>query len=302
MNGRRQPTPEESLVPDPQPTGSSTATVVQDYLADVRRGDFAAAGARFSPDVTYIAPGQNLLAGVRTGPTAAGEWFAEMGEASKGTYGIVETVDWLTSGDRALLIADERGTVDEIDHAWTRAILFDVANATITRVQLFEDDQYGYDAWLGGSPRFAAAPYDDPIPNGSPEMSGELDDPRVRAVLNYQRQVAAGDQEHAREIFWPDVTYSVPGTSLLAGTLNGPDAVMGYFAKLYELTDGTYAISRMHWLTSPTRVALFTRNHASRNGATLSWDEVIVFTFVDGRKKKIEHFSGDQYRVDELFS
>lgn len=42
-------------------------------------------------------------------------------------------------------------------------------------------------------------------------MSGDLDDSRVRAVLSYQRQVAGGGLEHARAIFWPDVTYVVPG-------------------------------------------------------------------------------------------
>ena len=124
----------------------------------------------------------------------------------------------------------------------------------------------------------------------------------MRAVLSYQRQLAAGDRASARTIFWPDVTYTVPGRSGLAGTYRGPDEVMGYLGTLVALTDGTYAISRMHWLTSPDRVGLVTRNHATRGGRSLSWDELIVFTFVDGRKKQISHFSGDQYGVDELFS
>ena len=137
---------------------------------------------------------------------------------------------------------------------------------------------------------------------GPPQMSGNLDDPRVRAILSYQRQVAAGDLESARTIFWPDVIYTVPGRSMLAGTYRGPDEVMGYFGRLFALTDGSYAISRMHWLTSADQVGLATRNHATRDGHSLAWDELIVFTFVDGRKKSISHFSGDQYGVDALFS
>lgn len=124
----------------------------------------------------------------------------------------------------------------------------------------------------------------------------------MRAVLAYQRHVAEGDLDAARAIFWPDVTYTVPGAGLLAGTYRGPDEVMGYFGRLFELTAGSYAISRMHWLTSADRVGLLTRNHATRGGRSLAWDELIVFTFVDGRKKSIAHFSGDQYGVDELFS
>ncbi len=133
-------------------------------------------------------------------------------------------------------------------------------------------------------------------------MSGDLDDARVRSVLSYQRQVAAGDLASARTIFWPEVTYEVPGRNQLAGTYQGPDQVMGYFGRLFELTDNTYAISRMHWLTSPDRVGLLTRNHATRGGRTLAWDELIVFMFVEGRKKSIAHFAGDQYGVDALFA
>ena len=106
----------------------------------------------------------------------------------------------------------------------------------------------------------------------------------------------------ARAIFAPDVRYVVPGTSPMSGTYTGPDAVMGYFARLGELTGGTYAITRMHWATSAERVALLTRNVAERGGRSLAWDECIVLRFEDGVKKAISHFSGDEYGVDELFS
>ncbi len=279
-----------------------TVAVVQGYLADLGRGDFAAAGARFGGDLLYLAPGRNRLAGEGHGPGAAGEWFAAMGELSGGTYGITEQIDWLASDTHALLLAREHATVAGVDHDWTRAVLFRVSGEVIERVQLFEDDQHAYDEWLGGSPAVPVESADERAPGGSPQMSGDLDDDRVRSVLSYQRQVAAGDLASARTIFWPEVTYEVPGRNQLAGTYQGPDQVMGYFGRLFELTDNTYAISRMHWLTSGDRVGLLTRNHATRGGRTLAWDELIVFTFVEGRKRSIAHFSGDQYGVDALFS
>ena len=55
-------------------------------------------------------------------------------------------------------------------------------------------------------------------------------------------------------------------------------------------------------MTSPDRVGPLTRNHATRAEQSLSWDELIIFTFVDGRKKTISHFSADQYGVDALFA
>jgi len=283
----------------------TSVAVVQAYLADLERGDPEAAGARFAADLVYRVPGRNPLAGQTTGPDAAGRWFAAMGELSGGTYRMTNAVDWLASDARAVLLAQEHGTVAGRDHDWTRAVVFTVEDGLIHDVQLLEDDQYGYDAWLTGASggRGGDAPgSDEPAPGGPPQMSGDLDDPRVRAVLSYQRQVGAGDPDSARAIFWPDVIYTVPGHSPLAGTHRGPDEVMGYFGQLYALTDGTYAISRMHWTTSADRVGLLTRNHATRDGRSLAWDELIVFTFVDGRKKSIAHFSGDQYGVDELFA
>jgi len=277
--------------------------VVRDYLADLGWGDMAAAGARFAGDLVYVAPGRNRLAGISHGSDAAGRWFGAMGELSDGTYGITASVDWLASDTHALLLATEHASVEGRDNDWLRAILFTVDGGLMRRVQLFEDDQYAYDAWLGGeAPGLATEQPDEPAPAGPPQMSGDLDDPRVRAVLSYQRQVAAGDLVHAAKIFWPDVVYTVPGRSRLAGTYNGPDQVMGYLGKLFALTDESYAISRMHWLTSADRVGLLTRNHATVDGASLAWDELIVFTFVEGRKKAIAHFSGDQYGVDTLFS
>lgn len=288
------------------PSTPPTVAVVQDYLADLARGDMAAAGALFSRDLVYLAPGRNPLAGQTHGQDAAGRWFGAMAELSDGTYGMSAPEDWLASDSHALLLAREHGTVAGRDHQWIRAIVFTVDDNLISRVQLLEDDQRAYDDWLTGGTQAPADEAelnaDEPAPVGAPQMSGALDDPRVRAVLSYQRQVAAGDLESARAVFWPDVTYTVPGHGLLAGTYRGPDEVMGYFGKLFTLTDGTYSISRMHWMTSADRVGLLTRNHASRGGKSLSWDELIVFTFVDGRKRSISHFSGDQYGVDTLFS
>jgi hypothetical protein len=297
---------EEVPVPETMDAARPTVSVVQRYLADLGRGDTSSAAARFGDDLTYVAPGRNRLAGVTHGGDAAGRWFAAMGKLSAGTYGIVRPIDWLASDSQALLLAREQATVDGRHHEWTRAIVFTLSGDLMTRVQLFEDDQYAYDTWLDGRPAVAgpsaAGPAAVEPAAAPPQMSGDLDDPRVRAVLSYQRQVAAGDLQHARAVFWPDVTYTVPGRSRLAGTYRGPDEVMGYLGALVGLTDNTYVISRMHWTTSPDRVGLLTRNHATRGHRSLSWDELLVFTFVDGRKKEIAHFSGDQYGVDDLFA
>ena len=135
----------------------------------------------------------------------------------------------------------------------------------------------------------------------APVMTGAIDDPKVQAIMAYQGNVATGNIDAARTVFAPDVVYVVPGKSILAGTYTGPDAVMGYFARLMELTAGSYAITAMHWMASDDHVCLFTTNEAARDGQQLTRTETIVFAFEDGRKKRIDLLSGDQYGVDAFF-
>lgn len=137
----------------------------------------------------------------------------------------------------------------------------------------------------------------------APAMSGALDDPKVRAIMRYQQQMAAGDLDAARTVFAPDVVYVVPGRSPLAGTYHGPDEVMGYLGRLLEATDFSYAIDRMHWMVSDDHVALHTHNAATRSGRRFAWTEVIVFAFdAEGRKTRIELSSGDQQGVDDFLA
>jgi ketosteroid isomerase-like protein len=124
----------------------------------------------------------------------------------------------------------------------------------------------------------------------------------VSVVQRYLGDLERGDTQSAATRFSGDLTYVAAGRNRLAGITHGRDAARRWFAAMGELSAGTYAISAMHWLTSPDRVGLLTRNHATRSDRSLSWDELIVFTFVDGRKKRIDHFSGDQYGVDDLFA
>lgn len=68
-----------------------------------------------------------------------------------------------------------------------------------------------------------------------------------------------------------------------------------------EQTAGTYAISQMRWFTTKEHVTLITRNHARLGERELNWDEVIVFRFVAGKKKRIDLFSGAPDLVAAFF-
>ncbi|THF67874.1 hypothetical protein E7T06_18965 [Deinococcus sp. Arct2-2] len=275
---------------------------IHTYLEAATRQDLATAADVFAPTLIYRVPGQNVLSGETTGQQAALTSFGQIMELTQGTYRVRQVQDYLEDADHVLMLAAEQASIDGQEHRWDRLILFTFQDDKIEQVELFEDDQLVLDTFLGRTDRaVGAAAQGEAWTPGPPEMSGQVDDPRVQAIMAYQLNVARGDLDAARTIFDPNVEYYVSGQNVLAGEYRGPDQVMGYFARLGALTDGTYGISRMRWLTSSQRVALVTRNHAARQGRQLSWDEVIVFLFQDGKKRRIDLFSGDQYGVDVLF-
>ena len=133
-------------------------------------------------------------------------------------------------------------------------------------------------------------------------MRGAVKHPLVRKIIAYQLAMARQDFAEGAKIFAPDVIYTVPGANLLSGRYEGPEAVMGYLERIMEITARTYDISDMLWLIAQDRVALSTRNHAAIGGETLDWDELIVFEFADGVKKRIDLYQSEQKAVDEFFS
>lgn len=129
--------------------------------------------------------------------------------------------------------------------------------------------------------------------------TGALEHPNVKIVRDYQAAMAKGDFAEGAAVFDADVIYTVPGNNLLSGIYQGPQAVMGYFGKLMEITNGTYGIGEMHWLVNENnQVALFIKNSADRDGKHLDWEETILFEFKNGKKYRIEHFQANQSEVD----
>lgn len=135
-----------------------------------------------------------------------------------------------------------------------------------------------------------------------PIITGAVSHPLVQKIIAYQMAMARQDMAAARAAFAPNVRYTVPGSNPMSGYYEGPDAVMGYFGRLMEMTRGTYRISQMLWLVCLDQVTLVTKNHATIQASDLDWDEAIVFVFEDGRKARIDLFQADQASVDRFFS
>lgn len=99
------------------------------------------------------------------------------------------------------------------------------------------------------------------------------------------------------------VVQRVPGTSVLAGEYQGLEAVLGYYGKIAELTDGNFRadlidvhgdgighVNALHQVT------------ATRNGVTRVSRGSILFTILDGKATELLELHADLAGDDAFFS
>lgn len=113
---------------------------------------------------------------------------------------------------------------------------------------------------------------------------------------------AKGDMDTLRDLFDPAVAYHVPGRNPLAGDYNGPDQVLGLFARIFEVSGGTFQ-AELHdaVVNDEHAVALFIAR-GQREGATLEDRQVLVSHVRDGRFAEVWVLATDLYAFDTFFS
>ncbi len=79
-----------------------------------------------------------------------------------------------------------------------------------------------------------------------------------------------------------DATWTVPGTSAMAGTFRGRGEIFAFLGRLPKETDGTYSSTLIDVLASDDRAAALYRASGERRGAQLELDQVLLFRIEDG--------------------
>jgi ketosteroid isomerase-like protein len=112
----------------------------------------------------------------------------------------------------------------------------------------------------------------------------------------------AGDMDTLRSILARDVVQHVPGNSQLAGAYKGIDAVLGYYAKLGELTDGKFRadLIDVHG-DGQGHVTAVHQATATRNGETRVSRGAILFTFLGDRATDLLEMHADLPGDDAFF-
>lgn len=91
-----------------------------------------------------------------------------------------------------------------------------------------------------------------------------------------------GDDEPLRQMLAPDIAWTVPGASSIAGTYEGIEAVFDYFRRRRDLAAGTFRMTRRDVLAGEgDRIAALTDGAATIDGTQRQWSTVGLYEVAD---------------------
>lgn len=113
---------------------------------------------------------------------------------------------------------------------------------------------------------------------------------------------AAQDVPRMQQLFDPDVVWHEAGRSSLAGDHKGFEAVMAFFGRVAEISEGTF-VGELHDVTSSSEghaVSLHT-GRAQAGGRTLEDHEALVWHVQGGRLAEVWAHHHDLYASDAFW-
>jgi ketosteroid isomerase-like protein len=113
---------------------------------------------------------------------------------------------------------------------------------------------------------------------------------------------AKGDVDTLRALFDQDAVWHVPGRNQLSGDHRGVDRILGLFAKIAELTGGTFRTDVHDVVANDEHAVTIYVGRGEREGRTLEDRNVLVSHIRNGKIAEAWLLSDDQYAADEFFS
>ena len=111
-----------------------------------------------------------------------------------------------------------------------------------------------------------------------------------------------GDMDTLRSLMTPDVIQSVPGNTPISGQHKGVDDVLGYYAKLFELTGGTLKAELESVKDDgPDKVLAVHHLTAQRDGKSYDEVEQLHFTLSGGKITRLDEEHPDLAKFDAFF-
>jgi ketosteroid isomerase-like protein len=104
-------------------------------------------------------------------------------------------------------------------------------------------------------------------------------------------------------MFAPDAVHAATGNNPLSNDYKGIDEILGYYGKLFELSDGTFTAELQNVkVEGDDKVVATHRDKGQRAGKTLDQDETLTFTISDGKFTRLDESHSDQAAYDAFWS
>ena len=111
-----------------------------------------------------------------------------------------------------------------------------------------------------------------------------------------------GDMDALRkQIFTGDVRWHNPGRGPISGVYEGTEQVIQYFARVLELTGGTFSLELHDVLANDEHAVALVTVRGERAGKQLTDNEVLTYHIRDGKISEVWTHTTDLYAADEFF-
>jgi ketosteroid isomerase-like protein len=122
-------------------------------------------------------------------------------------------------------------------------------------------------------------------------------------IVDWISAQARSDAEAIRAALADDVVWHVPGKNLLARDYHGPDEVLGFLARVRELSGGTARPQLIDVLSSEGYVTVLVRMFAEREGRKLDGSfQAWAYRIKGGKIAEFWFLVEDRYQVDAFWS
>ena len=127
--------------------------------------------------------------------------------------------------------------------------------------------------------------------------------PNIELMRRYSAALQAGQAAEALPFYAEDLVLHMPGRGPHSGTFTGQDAVLDYYTKVFQATDGRFEVVGVDdILASDDHAASLVRWRLYKDDRTLEVDRVVIYRIEDAKIKEIWVRDWDQYAYDEFFA
>jgi ketosteroid isomerase-like protein len=126
--------------------------------------------------------------------------------------------------------------------------------------------------------------------------------PNIELMRRYNATLSAARVAEILPYYTEDCVLHIPGRSAHAGDYTGQDAVLAYYTRIFQDTEGKFENHGVEdVMASDTHAASLVHWRVTRGNRTIDIDRVVVYRIVDEKIAEIWVRDWDQYAYDELF-